>query len=87
MRLRPAAFWQLTWREYCAVAAGWHRRQIRKWHHTRYLATMLLNVNRAEKTPAILPHEVLWLPGDPEPTPPMDEVEFDATMARLAATD
>ena len=86
LRLKPAAFWHLTWREYCAMADGFHRRQVRKWQHTRFLAAITLNVNRAEKTPPIQPQDVLWLPGDPPPTV-LDEEEFEATMARLSNPD
>ena len=67
------------------MADGWHRRAIRQWHHTRLVVATILNVNRAEKTPAIAVHEVLWLPGDPAPPAPMEETEYDSIMARLAA--
>jgi hypothetical protein len=69
-------------------ADGFHRRQIRKWQHTRFQVTALLNVNRdPEKTPEpIEPWEVLRLPGDPQPEVLTLE-EIDAELARLAAID
>ncbi|GAB3661500.1 hypothetical protein GCM10027594_31350 [Hymenobacter agri] len=69
-------------------AEGFHRRQIRKWQHTRWLGTVLLNINRdPEKSPEpIEPWEVLSLPGDPQPAVVTPE-ELDAELARIAQLD
>ena len=86
LRLTPAALWRLTWRDYLMRADGFHRRQIRKWQHTRFLATMLLNVNRDPDSAPVEPWEVLPLPGDPVPEV-LNLEEVDAELARLAEID
>jgi hypothetical protein len=87
LRIKPAALWRLTWREYCAIAGGWHRRQIRQYHHTRYLAAMLVNVNMGPDGTPVDPAELLPLPGDPPPPEPMSLEELDAELARIAELD
>lgn len=69
------------------MARGYKARQTEAWQRTRWLGTILLNVNRAAGTPAIAPEDVLELPGDPPPAPPMSAEELDATLARLAEFD
>lgn len=69
------------------MARGYHRRQTEAWRRTRWLGTILLNVNRAANTPAIAPEEVFQLPGDPPPPPPMSVDELDETLAHLAEFD
>ena len=69
------------------MARGYHRRQTEAWRRTRWLGTILLNVNRAPNTAAAAPEEVLSLPGDPPPAPPMSLTELDETLARLAEFD
>jgi hypothetical protein len=66
---------------------GYHRRQTEAWRRTRWLGTILLNVNRAPNTPAYALEEVLGLPGDLPPAPPMSAAELDDTLARLAEFD
>jgi hypothetical protein len=51
------------------------------------LGTILVNINRAEKTAAITPEELFALPGDPPPPEPMSLEEFDAIIARLGEFD
>jgi hypothetical protein len=73
---------------------GYQRQQKRReveeveaWRRTRFLGTLLVNINRAEKTPAISPEELFFLPGDPPPPEPMSLEEFDAIIARLGEFD
>jgi hypothetical protein len=87
LRLTPAAFWRLTWREYLMMAAGFHRRQVRKWHHTRFLATVLVNVNRDPDSPPVTPEELMPLPGDAPAPEPMSLEELETELARVAAID
>ena len=87
MRLSPKAFWRLTWRQYLSAAGGYHRREVARWRHTRLLATVLLNINRAEGEPALSPEDVLPLPGDPPPPLPISAEAFAEADARLAALD
>jgi hypothetical protein len=84
--LRPAEFWDLTFSEYLCMAEGYHRRQVLDWHHTRWLGTILLNVNRGEDDAPLTPEEVKWLPGDKIPGLISPE-ELDAELARVAAID
>jgi len=78
----------MTWREYLCLVQGYQHRQAEEWRRTRLLATILLNVNRdPEKSAPLSPEEVFWLPGDLPIALPMQEEEFEATMARLAAFD
>ena len=85
--LAPKAFWRLTWREYRLRADGFHRREIRKWRHTRWLGTLLLNVHRGEDDPVQTPEDVLYLPGDPPLLTAATPEELDAELARVAALD
>ena len=75
------------------MARGYQRRQAEQqhwqadqWRRTRWLGTILLNVNRDPKTPAIQPEEVFWLLGDAPPevvvakTPQEVEAEFARTQ-------
>jgi hypothetical protein len=73
---------------------GYQRQQKRReadeveaWRRTRLLGTILVNISRAEKTPAITPEELFFLPGDPPPPEPMSLEEFDAIMARMSEFD
>jgi hypothetical protein len=77
----------LTLSEFDRMCRGYHRRQTEAWRRTRWLGTILLNVNRAHDTPAYTPEEVLGLPGDLPPVPPMSVDELEETMARLAEFD
>jgi hypothetical protein len=69
------------------MCQGYQRRQTESWRQTRWLGTILLNVNRPPGMPAYAPEEVLSLPGDPPYAPPLSVEEFDDTMARLAEFD
>lgn len=69
------------------MVRGYNARQTEAWRRTRWLGTILLNVNRAAGTPAITPEDVLELPGDPPPAPPMSAAELEETLARLAEFD
>jgi hypothetical protein len=80
------------------LVRGYHRQQKREqerheaaeidaWRRTRLLGTILVNINRAEKTAAITPEELFALPGDPPPPEPMSLEEFDAIIARLGEFD
>ena len=66
---------------------GYQRRNADQWRQTRLLAVIQLNINRARGTLAIVPEEWMPLYGDPPPVPPMDETEFEDTMAWLAEFD
>ena len=84
LQLRPKQFWRLSWREYLALCAGQELRQVRAWHHTRFLSALLININRAALAPVVTVEEVLPLPGDgPRRFSGMSLDELEATLARL----
>lgn len=89
LRLTSKAFWRLTWREYLILAAGFHRRQIRQWQHTRFIVAGFFNANRGQDDDPVQPTDVLWLPGDAEAPPPpaasLTEAEYLAELDRLDA--
>lgn len=66
---------------------GYQRRNADQWRQTRLLAVIQLNINRAPGTLPVVPEEWMPLYGDAPPAPPMDEAEFEDTMARLAEFD
>ena len=69
------------------MVRGYLRRGAERARPHRLIAAILLNAHRGENEPAQRPEEVFYLYGDPPQEPPMQEEEFDATMARLAAFD
>jgi len=69
------------------MCRGYHRRNANQWRQTRLLATLQLNAHRPAHALPFVPEEWMPLYGDAPPTPPMDEQEFDETMARLAEFD
>lgn len=91
LKLQPKHLWKLTWREYCALVEGYHRREVAKWKRARFLACITLNVNRAADTPPIEPSELMWLPGDSATTAghtgvvQLSDDEYAAELARLDA--
>ncbi|GAC1379177.1 MAG: hypothetical protein NVS3B25_31560 [Hymenobacter sp.] len=64
MRLSPAAFWKLTPAEFDALRRGHQRAQVQQWQHTRWLGTLLVNLQRGPDDVATLPEDLLPLPGD-----------------------
>ena len=66
---------------------GYHRRQTEAWRRTRWLGTLLVNINRAHGTAPTEQQDLFTLPGDPPPAPPMSAEDLDATLARLAEFD
>jgi|GEM_PF-3185589 len=79
----------MTLSEFDRRCRGYHRRHAAKVKPMRLLATILLNVNRAEGEPALAPEEVTWLYGDPLPEVPqvLSAAEVEAEFARVAALD
>ena len=87
LRLSPAAFWRLTWRQYRMLAAGFHRRHVRRWQHTRALLTLLTNVHRDPDSPPVRASDLLPLPGDAPNEVPLSAEELDTELARVAEID
>ena len=77
----------MTLRDYLRRANGYHRQQTEQWRHTRLLATVLLNVNRASDDAPLTPEEVMPLPGDAPAVVAMSEETFTQELARVAVLD
>ncbi|WP_232341339.1 hypothetical protein [Hymenobacter ginkgonis] len=71
------------------MCRGYHRRQTEGWRRTRLLATVLVNLHRDAKTPALSPEELLPLPGDtlPEAAPDLTPEDVEALWALLDERD
>ena len=85
--LAPKAFWKMTWREYRLRADGFHRAEIRQMRRTRFVAAVLLNVNRGPDDAPVAPEDVFYLPGDPPLLTAATAEDLDAELARVAALD
>lgn len=85
--LLPDQFWQLTYRELAYMAAGHSRRTLETWRRTRWLGTLIVNINRGPDTPAYSPEDLLELPGDPPPPPGPSQEEINALAAEVLALD
>ena len=93
MALSATEYGEMTFRDFMRRVRA-HRRQqearyeerLDGWRQTRWLGTLLLNLNRGEDDPVQKPEEVLPLPGDPQPEEISPE-ELDAELARVAALD
>jgi hypothetical protein len=60
----PWIFWNLTLTEFDRKCRGYRRQQAEAWRRTRLLVTLLVNIHRDPKTPAVSPEELLPLLGD-----------------------
>jgi len=60
----PNDFWRQTWRENALIAESYHNKISLQWEQTRYLATMIHNVNCQKKSQMLKPEELFKLPVD-----------------------
>ena len=60
----PDTFWRQTWRENALIAEAHHNKMNLDWERTRYLATMVYNVNCQKKSQMIKPEDLFELPVD-----------------------
>ena len=60
----PDTFWRQTWRENALIAEAHHNKINLEWEQTRYLATMVYNVNCQKKSQMIKPEDLFELPVD-----------------------
>lgn len=60
----PAQFWEQTWAENQRLGESYNIKQNLEWERTRYLATMIHNVNCSKKAQMKKPEELLRLPQD-----------------------
>jgi hypothetical protein len=87
--LSPKKFWRLTLTEFDCKCRGYRRKQVDAWRRARLLATLLVNIHRDPKTPAVTPEALLPLLGDvlePSTTPSSAE-EIAALWAELDERD
>jgi hypothetical protein len=64
LALLPWKFWNLTLTEFDCKCRGYRRKQAESWRRTRLLVTLLVNIHRDPKTPAVTPEALLPLLGD-----------------------
>jgi hypothetical protein len=62
--LLPKKFWNLTLTEFDCKCRGYRRREAEAWRRTRLLITLLVNIHRDPKTPAVTPESLFSLLGD-----------------------
>lgn len=60
----PDTFWRQTWRENALIAEAYHNKINLDWERSRYLATMVYNVNCQKKSQMIKPEDLFELPVD-----------------------
>lgn len=54
----------MTVPEFVGAVRGYRKRMEHQWEHTRYLASVLININRDPKTAAVSPEELIPLSFD-----------------------
>lgn len=64
LRLTPKQFWSLTPAEFDASRRGHERSRIHRWQETRWLGTLLVNLQRGADDAPMEPSELMPLPGD-----------------------
>jgi hypothetical protein len=60
----PDVFWRQTWRENALIAESYHNKINLDWERSRYIATMVYNVNCSKKSQMIKPQDLFLLPVD-----------------------
>tara|TARA_R100000935_G_C2793418_1_gene147065 strand:- start:167 stop:454 length:288 start_codon:yes stop_codon:yes gene_type:complete len=60
----PDNFWRQTWRENALMAEAYHSKTNLNWEQTRYLASMIYNVQCEKKSQMLKPHDLFELPID-----------------------
>lgn len=60
----PDNFWRQTWRENGLMAESYHNKINLNWEQSRYLATMIYNVNCQKKSQMLKPEQLFELPVD-----------------------
>lgn len=79
----------MTLTEFDRKCRGYRRQQAEAWRRTRLLVTLLVNIHRDPKMPALSPEELLPLLGDlvsPGPVPESEE-DIAALWAELDLRD
>ena len=60
----PDDFWRQTWRENGLIAESYHNKINLNWEQTRYIATMIHNVNCQKKSQMLRVDQLFELPSD-----------------------
>ncbi len=64
MGIDPDKFWNNTWSENQLLGESYNIKQNLEWERTRYIATMIHNVNCSKKSQMKKPEDLLRLPQD-----------------------
>lgn len=62
--INPDNFWRQTWRENGLMAEAYHNNVNLNWEQTRFIATMIHNVNCQKKSQMLKPEQLFSLPVD-----------------------
>jgi len=84
--INPNEFWANTWKENQLLGESYMIRMNVSWEQTRYLASMLVNVNVGKKSAMIAPDKLFPLPQDvylERGKPQSTEAEFKAFVDKL----
>ena len=86
--INPNEFWINTWKENQLLGESYMIRMNISWEQTRYLASMLINVNVDKKAKMITPDKLFPLPQDvylERGKPKSTREEYEAFVAKLEA--
>ena len=86
MGIRPADFWANTWTENQLLGESHSINNYLEWERTRYLATMLFNVNCTKRSQMITPDKLFPLPQDvylEKGKPKSTKEDYEAFMEKL----
>ena len=82
----PNKFWTYTWKENQLLGEAYMIRLNLEWEQTRYLASMLVNVNAQKRANMISPEKLFPLPQDvylEKGKPKSNKEQYDAFLAKL----
>lgn len=84
--INPNEFWANTWKENQLLGESYMIKMNISWEQTRYLASMLVNVNAQKKSNMIAPDKLFPLPQDvylERGKPQSTEAEYKAFVDKL----
>ena len=82
----PNEFWSYTWKEVHLLGESYLIKQNLDWERTRFLSTMLFNVNCQKRSQMIVPDKLFSLPQDTyleRGKPKSTKAEYEAFLERL----
>lgn len=74
----------MTVPEFVGAVRGYRKRMEHQWEHTRYLASILVNINRDPKAAAVSPEELVPLSFDKKKEVKPSKIPTQEDMRRMA---